>query len=398
MTPTQAPADGSAPIARGKLGETIRVLAEDIGPRGSTTAAERRAAEWAAQRLGALGIAVRIEPFRSVPTFSWAFGLFFLVFVLAVALYPLNAWLGAALALAALVAFALESSTIATVTRVLPQFPSQNVVGTLHARGQPQRRLVLCAHLDSTRSAIVWHPRLVSYFHPLLLFAVACMAVETLSLWYGATGGAAWAWNLAVIAALPLALLVLMFLNRELGYALVPGANDNASGVAAALAVAQALVTTPLERTEVMVLLSGCEEAGTVGMLRFLEAHPELDKRRTLFLNFDNIGAGDVVYTTGEGILFTLPCDREMVAAAAAVRDLRARPFVYKTLTTDNTAVLSKGYRGLSLMAVDARGVLPHWHWRTDTVANIDLRTVQTAAELGLAIARRLDRGARGGA
>ena len=79
-------------------------------------------------------------------------------------------------------------------------------------------------------------------------------------------------------------------------------------------------------------------------MIRFLESHRELDRRNALFLNFDNLGAGNVIFTTGEGILLTLPCDREMIAAATEVSGARrawqARPFVYKTLTTDNTAAV----------------------------------------------------------
>ena len=46
----------------------------------------------------------------------------------------------------------------------------------------------------------------------------------------------------------------------------MPGANDNASGVAAVLDVARALAAEPLDHVEVHVGLVGCEESGMGGM------------------------------------------------------------------------------------------------------------------------------------
>ena len=50
----------------------------------------------------------------------------------------------------------------------------------------------------------------------------------------------------------------------------VPGANDNATGVAAALDLARALAAEPLEHTEVLVALVGSEESGMGGFHAFL--------------------------------------------------------------------------------------------------------------------------------
>ena len=155
------------------------------------------------------------------------------------------------------------------------------------------------------------------------------------------------------------------------------------------LATAAELARMPLAETEVWAVATGCEESGAFGIVRFLERHA-FDKQTTLFLNFDNIGAGRVSYVTGEGLLFTLKADPQLVEIASAVAE-DAAPIVYKTLPTDNTTTLTKGYRGMSLMAFDSRGVLPNWHWRTDTIENVDERTLTCAVDFAVKIARGVD-------
>ena len=49
---------------------------------------------------------------------------------------------------------------------------------------------------------------------------------------------------------------------------IVPGANDNASGVAALLAITTAFARDPLERTDVIALFTDCEETGLGGSSR----------------------------------------------------------------------------------------------------------------------------------
>jgi hypothetical protein len=385
--------------------DTIRVLSEDIGARGSSSDNERRAAEWVAEQWRALGLNVTIEPFRAVPTFSWAYGFLFAVFVYAAVMYPTSAVFAFALCLLALVVFALESSSIEILTRILPHGASQNVVGVLPAtpypfvrglpaRGEAKQKLILTAHVDSSRSALIWHPRIVPYFRHIFLTLVAAMLAEFLLYLLGAITNAAWVWYVSLVPAIILALAVLIFIDRETRYTYTPGANDNASGVAVMLALVEQLAREPLNQTEVWAVATGCEESGPFGILRFLQAHT-FDRATTFFLNFDNIGAGRVSYVTGEGLLLTLKADARLVEIARGVAEadesLSAQACVYKTLPTDNTVTLTKGYRGLSLMAFDARGVLPHWHWKTDTVENVDAETLERGVRFAMQIVRGLD-------
>lgn len=378
--------------------ETVRVLAQEIGPRGSTSRAERLACDWVAAKLQRLGYTVQVEPFRAPASFSYAYGIFFSCFAVAPLVYLVSPVGAALFCLIALVLFALETSSVETVSRLLPKGPSQNVVGILKP-SHPKRTLILTAHLDSARSALLWHPAIVPYFHSIFLVLAAAMVIETLlygiGLLTGASlGGAAWVWWVSLVPAALLAVAVLILVDREVRYAHTRGANDNASGVAVMLAAADRLARGRLKETELWIVGTGCEESGPFGIARFLQSH-SFAKENTFFLNFDNIGAGCISYVTGEGILLTLKADAHLVEIARRVASrhpaIGAQPILYKTLPTDNTIALLKGQRGMSLMAFDARGLLPHWHWRTDTIENIDAGTLRCATQFAVEIARDLD-------
>ncbi|MBI3947603.1 MAG: M28 family peptidase [Armatimonadetes bacterium] len=368
--------------------ETIRTLAVEIGPRPSASAAEGRAADTLAGRLREAGLDVRIEAFGGLRSFSLTYGLIYASFVLAAALAWASPAAGFVLGALGLLAFALENGGREVVSRLLPKLPSRNVVGVKAPAGEVRRRVVLVCHLDSANAALLWHPRLVAGFRrSFLLMAGAMGAVVLLT-------GALW---LAPVSGLPTSVLrgallasgayllgtVLLLVHRQWRMPCVDGANDNASGVAAVLAAAAGI--GPLRHTELWVVGTGCEESGLIGMARFCDAHP-FDRKRTWFLNADNCGAGRVTITTAEGMLWRCRCDEGLVAAAlraaAAEPALPVDARAFHTMNNDSFVLLRRGYRALSIMAFDERGLLPNWHWPTDTADRIEPETLACAAEL----------------
>jgi len=377
---------------------TVQELAVEIGPRGSTSEAERRAAEYVANYLRSVGFDTAIESFRSVTSFSWAFSIFFTVFIIAASLLVVGTppIIPAVLSLLTLVAFALESSGIETVTRLLPQRPSQNVIGRIVPATAASHHIIVTAHLDSSRSALMWHPRLVGIFRPLLLLVIIAMvAIAILSI-TAIFIASLWPRLIVWLACIYIACILFLLVDRELRGSITPGANDNASGVAVLLSIADSLIMHPLSPdTDVWLVATGCEEAGTVGMLRFLQRHhAELPKETTTFINIDNVGAGTVTYTTAEGILLPLKTDPVLIEAAIAFAQNYPEYHVvghgYHALTTDAIIPLSKGRRAISIMAFDAKGRLPNWHWHSDTIDNIDPTTIAIARDLTAAMIRSI--------
>ncbi len=78
---------------------------------------------------------------------------------------------------------------------------------------------------------------------------------------------------------------------------MMPGANDNASGVAVVMAVAEALVTSGLrpQRTVAFVFF-GAEEQGVKGAEFYLQHLPPALKKTKALINLDGVGRGKKLY------------------------------------------------------------------------------------------------------
>jgi hypothetical protein len=195
--------------------------------------------------------------------------------------------------------------------------PSQNVVATIEPAGAAERTLCLIGHLDSSRSGLLFHPRLVRWLTPWIAAqsgAVALQATEPM-LRRVAPGRLLVAAARAVLAV-GLGLLA----ERELRGSDTPGANDNASGTAVCVELARRIAADPLPRTRVVILLTGCEEAGLLGAHAFLRSH---DTSGWLFLNIDNVGAGQLNYLTQEGLVQKWSADPALLAIADRIRESR---------------------------------------------------------------------------
>lgn len=79
-------------------------------------------------------------------------------------------------------------------------------------------------------------------------------------------------------------------------YEMMPGANDNASGVAVVLGAAEALAKSSKKpRRSVMFLLFGAEEQAVAGSKFYLE-NPSVPLAKTVaFINLDGVGCGDKI-------------------------------------------------------------------------------------------------------
>jgi hypothetical protein len=147
-----------------------------------------------------------------------------------------------------------------------------------------------------------------------------------------------------------------------------------------------------LSEKEVWFVATGSEEVGTIGMKAFLKEHGP-DVRDAFIINIDNVGTGSVYYVDSEGMAKRYRSDRRLVGAARRAiteNGLTVRGRDYRGLSTDATPALARGYRAMSVMAFDINGRLPNWHWATDTVANVDEKNLETAAEFVCAVIKEL--------
>jgi hypothetical protein len=305
----------------------VHHLAAEIGGRGSCTPAERRAAEYAAAEMRRLGaVQVRLEPFRALPSTYWPFALAFGAGLLGTLLAWLLAgrWgLAAAALLSSLGAGGMLAETDLAgnwMRRLLPHRESQNAVGLVPAAGEVRRQAVLCAHLDSHRTPIfysspAWH----QVFGLGVGSALASIALAAVVYSLGALMAWTWVrWLGLVAGVVQLFALGLCLHADRTPYS--PGANDNASGVGVALALARRLARQPLARTEVWLALTGCEEVGARGMAAFLDAHAAELGDRAFYLVPDEVGAGRLGYLTADGLVRKHPTHPEALTLARRAR------------------------------------------------------------------------------
>jgi len=384
-----AGAPGVANEALGRALETIGLLATEVGPRRPTSAEERRAAELVAEQLRSRGLAPELEPFQGYPTFAAPFGV-----IAGLALVrPRNRALRALFATLAGAGLATEGSLVRTpLSDALARRQSQNLVATIEPEGEARRTLALVSHLDSSRSGLLFHPgtgHLLAPWINVQSAAILALAAEPL-LDRSALGRAA----LRAARAITGAGLVLLA-ERELRGEDVPGANDNASGVAVTVELAAELTERPLQHTRVVLLATGCEESGLLGAQAFLRAR---DAAGWLFLNFDSVG-GDATlrYIEREGLARKWPADRGLVALAARIAAERPDLGIKAAgepigLTYDATAVLARGGRALTFVAGDG-GQIPHYHHPTDTSENVSPQSIGRALGVGREMIAAIDRG-----
>jgi hypothetical protein len=352
--------------------------------RRSASPGERASAEWVAGRLRDAGAHdVGLQSFRYQHTFGHAHACHCAAGLAAAAI---GGPAGRALASAALVSLELElSGRRQWIRRLLPAGEGTNVVARVPARGEPRRTLVLVAHHDAANTGLMWNPRLVgpsmrraartgrvpSFAAPLEL------ALAGVALGFRRLGGAL------------LALGIALFLDVARG-ATVPGASDNATGVAALLALVEGFARDPLDGVEVVALVPGCEESGMGGMAAWLRSvEGKLDPSRTLVLGVDTLGAGEPVVLGAEGPLLAARYREEDVALAerAAVRAALPPPRRFRIGGwTDPVLALFAGLPAISILSVRG-GAFPNYHLPTDTPDRVDWRSVEDCTRLAAAVA-----------
>ena len=175
----------------------------------------------------------------------------------------------------------------------------------------------------------------------------------------------------------------------------MPGANDNATGVASLLALVAAFARDPLERTDVVAVFSDCEEVGLGGCAAWVEAHrAELQPASTLVVSLDTLGSGEPAVVSRDGAVTAhFSPETQDWADRGALRAAVPPPRrVDLIASTDAIIAHHAGLRALSLVSADAGGTLgPHYHQPTDTPANVDWDSVERCSELAGGIARVWD-------
>ncbi len=371
----------------------VREVSVDVGPRLAGSAEEAAAASWLAANLEKAGFETTVEPFATPSSFALAYGLLAILSLVAFGVAFVLPLAAAVIGLVAVGLLFAENLTIECASRLVPRVTSRNVIGRRTAQGEAKRTVVVTAHIDSARAGIVFHPRMVKAFRVLFVLMVAGMVlipIVSILQEFGAT-------TTMLYAAAPFAAHLLVCLgilaHQHFLAPVVPGASDNASGVAALVLVARAL--PHLEATDVWIVGTGAEEAGLVGMLRLLQKH-RFDRPTTYFLNIDSVASPKLRFNSSEGMLITRAADAhllEVAGDAAEKADIEVTVAPARVISSDAVVALMRSYRVMTISAESTA----HWHWPTDVVDNVAPDGPANAAYVATETIRTLDREAAGG-
>jgi hypothetical protein len=375
------------------------------------TDAERRAASWLAERIREGGRAAELEPTYVHPQFALVHAGHCLLGVAGSLVAIASPPGGFAITLLAAVSMYLDlGARHYLLRRLFFRRASQNVV-SLGPRADAPARLFLCAHYDAARTGAFFRPAWISRFMrlgrltraPFGPFRVLFWSLALLLPILGARMAGLESNLISLVQLAPtLTLLAGAFLLVDVQLSgAVAGANDNASGVATALSLADELEAIPPDNLDVALLLTGAEECQMEGMRAFARAREkELDRETTYFLNLDSVGRGRVRYVTSEGLAVSYPMDRRLIelcgAIAAADREqdgrFAAEPLA-RGLAGDGAALGRAGFRALTITALEPGELVPaNYHRPEDVPERVDPASLERAHEFAIELVRALDR------
>ena len=369
-----------------------------IGPRNPGSAGEREAAGQLAEELRTLGREARVEPIRVRSTYHLTHALHAALAVVGCVLSVRSPVLGTLILLAVGVSMYGDLAARFYVLRLLtPRRSSQNVTSPGRRPDAPAR-LVLTAHYDAARSGLLYvrrkrppgriFQRLQTLAGPIdvvfwtvtvaLLLSVLRLFVDDSTLLTALQFG----------AAVVLLTAVMLFVDVAISD-VVPGASDNASGVATVLEVARRLAANPTTYLDESIVFTGAKEGFMLGMREWMRSHArDLDPRRTFFVNVDTVGSGSVRYVRAEGFMVLSQHDARLVDLAHSIP--QARPYVWR-LGTDGVIPTAHGFASITVCCADQHGRIPNFHRASDSPEHIDPEAVENAIDFVEQLVRRMD-------
>ena len=375
--------------------------------RPSASAGERQAAEWIATRLQDIGCKVAVEEEKAHGTFWWPLGLLSAIGVAAGGIglgrsnskHRLPATLAGSLACAGIWNDLSSGDKQWFRHHFLPKRSTWNVVAEVGDL-QAKRTLVVLAHHDAANTGLLFHPKVFQWWsggHPAITeridTSLPIMAPVLLGPLMVTLGNLTRRkWLTAAGTAMTLSSIASF---ADIGsQQVVPGANDNLSGVAALFGVAQKLQQKPVKGLRVLLVSTGSEESFLEGMRAFGRRHfADLPQENTRFICLDTVGSPELVLVEGEGMLRMRGYDRDfkkLIGDCAASAKVNLRRGMRIHAATDGLISHLAGYKTALIASMNQYKRPSNYHTMQDTPENIEWNTVNDAIKVCDAAIRRL--------
>ncbi len=167
----------------------------------------------------------------------------------------------------------------------------------------------------------------------------------------------------------------------------VPGANDNLSGVAALVALAELLAAERPAGVRVLLVSCGAEETLQDGIRAFVARHRDsLPPEHTTFINVDTIGSPHLIMLEGEGPIwmerYRGPWLHDLLASTAERLGIELERGFLARSSTDSVIPSRAGYPTATLVSITDWRVPANYHLPSDVPENLDYGTIAEATRL----------------
>jgi hypothetical protein len=354
----------------------IRVLSEEIGPRPAGSTSEKQAMDYIQQKMEQFGYQVqRTEAeFASEWAYFPLFGIGAMLLIVVGLILPVTP---IPALLLPFVYIALPQISRWLILQKPLDGKSENLFAC-NPQADQINRLIICAHVDSGEMSGLKQPALLKFYNQLLFYGqriaifLAMLAVVQMI-------------GLTLPEEIYLAVKILVIFLGSIWFMLdlidqiggagtySAGANDNASGVAAAMEFARDVMSKSTRKFQVAFLFTGAEETGLHGAAAFSALlNPETD----VVLNLDMVGKGEqLVFVTADGTLKRLVTDKHLNKIVQKA-DKNAKGIWYTVRSADFAAFLRNGIRASSVEMRSGHQTGYFYHSQFDHLQIIDENTL----------------------
>jgi hypothetical protein len=385
----------------------LKRVIDDIGPRPSCSEQEKKLGRLLVDEWQPFCDRVDAETFTCSPhAFLGFIPVSVLLYFAAVALYwfyPLASFVLIVIGFGMLFFELLRYREF--VDFLFPRRQGENIMGSIRPKGEPTRRVIVSAHMDSA-----YEFNLIYYLKnaiiPITEIAIAGLVIalggslaKTIAYFNGSADTTAFtAVGYAMIAFTPLMVIFLFFHT----YKPVPGAMDDMAGVAVVAGLGKYLDEARRngdwlpEKTEVVLLAMSSEEAGLRGAKRYVSKHlEEMKITPTYGLFLDGIYDEKYLTVTNRELCTGAKHDPELVKMAQDAASSHNWHIFTRMIPlggTDAAAFSVKRIPAVCLHCQDTSRAVPNYHTRDDTYEHIRPESLAVSLQLVIDMLKQIDK------
>jgi hypothetical protein len=264
---------------------------------------------------------------------------------------------------------------------------SHNVIGKMMS-GKGKATVIVSAHYDTKSQFMPISVRIplfvISLLGSLLLSFILLVAGLARLLNFQVPASSLYFYSGVFVSLVTLSLLFNVTGNKS------DGSGDDASGIAAILALAKAFQEEKLKNLDLLFLATSGEEVELFGAMGFVKAHEkEMDRNRTFNINIDGIGANRAFFNSGYGIPVTRTSKKlnAYIKQISAERGVKIKGAYLPTgAAADHMPFVEHGFEAASI-----HSVMPFVHTKKDNIERINQKNLENAIVVIYETIKKLD-------